>query len=166
MRIVVSGTPGTGKTVVADVLAKRLGFDYVSVNDFAEELGLFESEDPERKSIIVDEKKVAGELEKLDDVVIEGHFAHFVKCDYVFVLRTRPDRLAERLHSRDWSKEKIEENLEAEVAGVCIAEAVDENDRVFEVDTSDMSAEETAEIIKSILDGKEGFEAGHVDWLS
>ena len=56
--IIVTGTPGTGKTALSVNLAKKLRFYYVDVNKVIRKYGLSESYDRKRKTKIVDVKKL------------------------------------------------------------------------------------------------------------
>jgi len=56
--IIVSGTPGTGKTTLAKKLAKKLGFDYIDANKIIRRYGLSEGYDRKRKTKVIDVKKL------------------------------------------------------------------------------------------------------------
>ena len=56
--IVVSGTPGTGKTFVSKKIAKKLKFYYLDVNKAVSKYTLLEGYDKKRKTMIVDTKKL------------------------------------------------------------------------------------------------------------
>lgn len=56
--IVVTGTPGVGKTTHAEQLARSTGFKHVSVNQIVKDEGFHEGKDEETGSWIVDEDKV------------------------------------------------------------------------------------------------------------
>ena len=56
--MVVSGTPGTGKTTLAKSLAKKLKYSYIDVNEIIKENKLEEGFDKKRKSKIIDTKKL------------------------------------------------------------------------------------------------------------
>ena len=168
MKILISGTPGTGKTSVSELLAEKLGYRLVGINDFAEERGLIEGVDKVRGSGIIDEVKLEAEIGKLlGDVVVEGHLAHLCKGDVSVVLRTRPDELKKRLSLRKWSKEKVRENVEAEAIDLILQEAVEVNDNVVEVDTTGKSAEEVSCILLDMMRKKkyDDFRPGKVSWL-
>ena len=81
------------------------------------------------------------------------------------ILRTRPDKLKERLESRGWPEKKVQENVEAEMTDVCLTEAMDVNKRVFEVDTTDKDETDVILAIRAIMRGRRGFEPGKTDWL-
>lgn len=169
MKILISGTPGTGKTSVSELLAEKLGYRLVRINDFAEEYGLVEGVDKVRGSMIIDEVRLEAEVGKLSgDIVVEGHLAHLCKGDVSVVLRTRPDVLEVRLSLRKWSKEKIHENVEAEILDVILTEAVEVNDNVVEVDTTGKSPEDVCGILSDMIRKKiyDDFRPGKVSWVS
>ena len=56
--IIITGTPGTGKTTHAEQLAQATGFKHVSVNQIVKDEGFHEGRDEETGSWIVDEDKV------------------------------------------------------------------------------------------------------------
>jgi adenylate kinase len=56
--IVITGTPGVGKTTHAEQLARATGFKHLSVNQIVKDEGFQEGKDEETGSLIVDEDKV------------------------------------------------------------------------------------------------------------
>lgn len=56
--IIVTGTPGTGKTTHCEVLAEKTGLKHLSVNQVVKERECHEGWDDEYQSWIVDEDKV------------------------------------------------------------------------------------------------------------
>ena len=56
--IIITGTPGVGKTTHAEQLARATGFKHVSVNQIVKDEGFHEGKDEETGSWIVDEDKV------------------------------------------------------------------------------------------------------------
>jgi len=56
--IIVTGTPGTGKTLVARKIAKQKGYLYVDVRKLIKNFRLNEKFDKKRKSWVVDVRKL------------------------------------------------------------------------------------------------------------
>jgi broad-specificity NMP kinase len=57
--IIVTGTPGVGKTTHCETLAQNTGLKHLSINDIVKERGCHDGYDDEFKSWIVDEDKVS-----------------------------------------------------------------------------------------------------------
>lgn len=57
--IIVTGTPGTGKTTHCEVLSEKTGLKHLSVNQVVKERECHEGWDDEYQSWIVDEDKVS-----------------------------------------------------------------------------------------------------------
>ena len=167
MKISITGTPGTGKTEVSKELSKLLNYKYIDLNKLAEEKELIVGFDSKRKSKEIDEKKLK-KLEIPDNSVIDGHLSHLIPVDLVVVLRTRPDilkkRLEKRLKENDWDRSKIQENLEAEILGICSYEAFEESKKVIEIDTTNKTSENTAKTIKEMITKKQ-LKTKEIDWL-
>ncbi len=166
MKIAITGTPGCGKTTVAEKVADKTSMDYVSINHLAREKDCIISYDEERGSDIVDIKALREETEELDDCILDGHLSHFMENDMVFVLRCKPSVLKERLEEKGWEEDKINENVEAEIVGVIEGEARNSNDEVYSIDTTDRDIEEVVNTITEIIDGESGEEySDHFDWI-
>jgi hypothetical protein len=56
--IIITGTPGVGKTTHCETLAQNTGLKHLSINDIVKERGCHDGYDEEFKSWIVDEDKV------------------------------------------------------------------------------------------------------------
>ncbi|HKZ99636.1 MAG TPA: adenylate kinase family protein [Thermoplasmata archaeon] len=165
MRVALTGTPGTGKTSVAEILARR-GYYVVHVSRLAEERGLIVGFDAMRNAREVD----VGSLDRAVQVpaklgFLVGHYAHLLSVTLAVVLRCHPQTLAKRLRNRGWPDAKIRENVEAEAIDVITQEAVARLPFVYEIDTTDLLPEQTAMMVVQILQGRlAGHEAGSVDW--
>ncbi len=165
MLIALTGTPGTGKSSVAERLRER-GYRIVSVVELAEKHDcIIDEEDGE---LVVDVEKLASEINF--DGIIEGHLSHLLKPDIAIVLRCNPEILKERLASRGWSEEKLLENLEAELLDVILVEALEHAGEVYEIDTTEMGIDEVADAVEDIIRGEEEarkrYKPGKIDWLS
>lgn len=170
MIISITGTPGTGKTQAAKELAKLLGYDVVSIADLVKNKKIPSAYDRKRRTRILDEEKLDKNIRKLLDenksYIIEGLVAHFVRADFIFVLRTEPAVLEKRLEKKGWSREKIRENVEAETVGEVAADAAGKKN-AFEIDTTRRNVSQTAALIKKILNNhrlQKAYGTGKIDW--
>lgn len=172
MRVVISGTPGVGKSSVSKELAKRINAVHLNLNQLIKEKSLHEGTDKKLKTRLVGIDKLSGYLsrylEKFDkDVIIDSHLAHLLPeelVDVVFVLRTDPMVLKERLKKEGFAEEKIKENLEAEAIDVCLVEALEKHEKVHEIDTTNKAPERIATEILDCLEGKRELKPGKIDW--
>ncbi|TMW55745.1 hypothetical protein Poli38472_010627 [Pythium oligandrum] len=130
--ILVTGTPGTGKTTMCQMLAERSeSLQHVNVGDLVKEKNLHEGRDEEFDAFILDEDKVCDELE---DVMAEGgKIVDFHTCDFfperwfdlVIVLQVDNTTLFDRLTKRGYSQKKVTENVECEIMQVVLQEAME-----------------------------------------
>jgi len=162
MKIALTGTPGTGKSTVAEIV--DAGFTIVHVNDLIKEkyhIGL----DQERNSWIADISGLSRHVKTLKgDVILEGHVSHLLPVDIIIVLRASPKALKERLAARGWGEAKIRENVEAEALDVILCEAVDTNKKVYEIDTTNMTSMQVKEAVIEIIKGTDKYQVGGVDF--
>lgn len=56
--VIITGTPGVGKTVHCEQVAQEIGLKHLSINQIAKDRDCFETYDEERKTWVVDEDKV------------------------------------------------------------------------------------------------------------
>ncbi len=161
--IAISGTPGTGKTSITELLKNN--YKIVHLNDLAKEKGCLKGYDRKRKVRIVDYKCLDNKIDDVSDIVIESHYAHLMRFDILIILRTKPDVLRKRLLEKGFSKQKINENLEAEALGVISEESLDFIDRAFEIDTSFITTKEAADLVlKIITERPNEYSIGKIDW--
>lgn len=167
MIIAITGTPGTGKTTVAETLAEQRGMTYVSVNDLIEQEEVETEHDTERDATAVDPVSLREVMlqEIDDDSVLDGHLSHLYPADCIVVLRCQPDMLRDRLEERDWSDAKIEENIASERLDIVLQQASADQDTVIEIDTTDRTPAETVGCIEEWIEEKNNaYKPGHVNW--
>ncbi len=166
--VAITGTPGTGKTTVADILRRR-GYVVFSVNELAEELDCIVGEEEGCKIVDVEElKRRIGGILPEGTVFLEGHLSHLLSPKKVIVLRCNPLELKRRLESKGWDKEKVLENVEAELIDSILVEALELCEDVYEIDTTSLNPEEVADAIEDIVRGKncDRFRPGRIDWIA
>ena len=124
MRILITGTPGVGKTAIAKRLGAALGFKVVNEKEFALKEGIGEFDAAENE-LVVPLKKLEVRLNKFlakhKDVIVEGHLLCEIKAkaDAVVLLTCDPERLASRLELRGYNEVKIQDNVFCEGIGYC-----------------------------------------------
>jgi adenylate kinase len=175
MILLLTGTPGTGKTTISQALAPKLEARLVAVNQLVDQKHLYTGLDPEKHYKIVDIPALLEEMNRIsqnymdseDWLIFEGHLSHYYQpADLVVVLRASPPLLKERLKKREWKPEKVKENLEAEALDICAWEAGDiHGDHAQEVDTTQSGPEEVVNTILRIIRGEKTSPLGGVNFL-
>lgn len=162
MMIGITGTPGTGKSSIAQELQKR-GHNVVSLTATVEPYIL--EKDRVRDTLVIDEERWAREFPHIEGFV-EGHLAHLLTCDRIVILRCRPDILGTRLRNRGYSEAKVLENLEAEACDVILIETLEahHDSRVLEIDTTCQDVMECAGLIEKFSRGEIPPSSGSTDW--
>jgi adenylate kinase len=174
--IVITGTPGVGKSSISKALASKIDAQVISIGELVKEEGLYTGIDRRRETLIADMNKVSKRINEIisnasKDIIVEGHFAVDVvpleKIAVVFVLRRNPEELETILKERSYKEEKISENLAAEILDVCLYDSVKKCgiNKVCEIDVSSRSVEDVVQEIIRVLNGEEESKVGIVDWL-
>ncbi|MEM2131013.1 MAG: AAA family ATPase [Candidatus Woesearchaeota archaeon] len=156
--IIVSGTPGTGKTTIAKKIAKEKKYEYIDVNKVIEKqnkkYNIISGFDKKRDSKIIDIDNLNNALieliknkqnqeknkeKKTKGLIIDSHLAHYLPKEYVdLCIITKCDlkELKKRLEKRKYSKNKVRENLDAEIFDVCRIEALEKGHKVKIINTT------------------------------
>ncbi|MEM3757710.1 MAG: adenylate kinase family protein [Candidatus Bathyarchaeia archaeon] len=174
--IIITGTPGVGKTSVSAALASRIDAQLVSLGELIRKEKLYIGFDKERDTLIADIEKISRRVGEIiskaqKDIIIEGHLAVDVtpaeKASIVFVLRRNPEELKRILEERSYTERKIMENLAAEILDVCLFEAVKKFgvEKVCEIDVTSKSVNKVVQEILDVLGGLRERRVGVVDWL-
>lgn len=142
--ILVTGTPGTGKTTVAEAIAEQQrlfsddGFRHVDSKSIIEDHQCTDGHDNELHTDFLDEDKYLDALETIfDDEYIDGGIVldfHIPEIfperwfDLILVCRTSTDVLFDRLTARNYSTNKRDNNVQAEIMQVVYETAVEAYD--------------------------------------
>ncbi len=163
MIIAITGTPGVGKTsVLSEPILQGRGYEIVSVEELATQHWAISGK--ELREVDVD--LLASKMEKTErTVLLDGHLSHYLRPDICIVLRCDPRILKKRLEERDYPEQKVRDNVEAEAIDLVLIESIELNEKVYEIDNTDISSDKVAEMIISIISGNdEGYEPGKVNW--
>jgi len=180
--LIVSGTPGTGKTTVSQNLLNNFKSKVISLNELAISEKLIIKYDMERETSVINEKKLVRHIIKLIEhynkldleyLIIESHFSDIVPSqyiNYVIILRCDPDELCVRLKERGYKKEKIRENVQSEILGNSANYFLNKqlNKPILEIDTTNNSIDVITKTITKILTGMvdvNEYIIGKIDWL-
>jgi len=174
--IVITGTPGVGKTTISKALAPRLKAFYVGLDDIVKTDNLILNVDRNRNTLVADLAKLRKKIEQVihdasQTVIVEGHYASQVVpaklTTHVFVLRRDPEELKAELESRSYDEKKILENMSSEIVDVCLVDAINEYGlkQIHEIDVTQRSVEDVLEEILMILNNQKQCHTGIVDWL-
>ncbi|MFQ5405541.1 MAG: AAA family ATPase [Candidatus Micrarchaeia archaeon] len=125
MKLVITGSPGSGKTVLAKKISRLLNAELIDLNKVALKRKFYSKQKGVREKLVnVDKlgKYLKKELLKKNSFVAEGHLAceFFIPSDAVLVLRAEPSVLKRRMNARKYPKKKIKENLLAEALDYCL----------------------------------------------
>ena len=142
--IIVTGTPGTGKTQVAKKIALQLNAEYLNINALIKKYRLSDGYDKKLATFLVNPKVLAPALLRIikaqkKTVVIDGHLSHYLprkKVDLCIVTKCDIKTLERRLRRRKYSRAKIQENLDAERFDVCLVDAAARKHNIRIVDTT------------------------------
>jgi len=143
----LTGTPGTGKTSLSKLLVKEV----ISLSDYYEEASESKNESGEW---IVNIDKLDLILKNINCEIFEGNFSHkLARIEKIIILRCDPMILENRLKSRNYTKEKIKENLEAEAMGIIYSESLEYlgKENIIQIDNGNKTLKNTADIINKYI---------------
>ncbi|ERT02337.1 transcription initiation factor TFIID subunit 9 [Sporothrix schenckii 1099-18] len=151
--IIITGTPGTGKTTHCEALATRIAaaasttgaapasngsgdavlaeLRHIAVNDVVRDRNCHDGWDAEYQSWLVDEDRLLDELEpdmtsERGGCIVDWHACDLFPVswvDLVVVLTADTESLYDRLALRKYPEAKMQENIDAEIMQVLLQEA-------------------------------------------
>ncbi len=164
--ILLTGTPGTGKSTVAKALGKKLHAKVLSEKEFCQKAKVA-TWNAKLKEWEIDPKKYARAFSVFVKIfhaefpsktlIIEGHVGCEIRLpvSYAVVLRCNPIELGYRLAKRKYSELKIQENIFCEEMDFCLNEAKKHYSKTkkspLQVDTSTRSPAQAVQHIQKWL---------------
>ncbi|BAF21365.1 adenylate kinase isoenzyme 6 homolog [Oryza sativa Japonica Group] len=127
--VLVTGTPGTGKTTTCSLLADAVDLRHINIGDLVREKSLHDGWDEELECHIINEDLVCDELEDVMEeggILVDYHGCDFFPerwFDLVVVLQTDNSILHDRLTSRGYMGAKLTNNIECEIFQMLLEEA-------------------------------------------
>jgi adenylate kinase len=174
--IVVTGTPGVGKSQFSHLLAKKTGAIHVDIGKVTLDEGFTLGMDPIRLTKIADLEKISSWIgksirESRKDVIVDGHYASAIVpkelVRLAIVLRCEPSELLRRLRKKQFPKRKALENVAAEILDSCLIDTIQSFGRrkVCEIDTTDKTLNLIVAEALTLLRKKSCRRIGKVNWL-
>lgn len=134
INILITGTPGTGKTSMATLLTEELdGFEHIEVGKVVKEHRFYTSYDADLDTHIIEDDDEDRLLDFMEPIMVKkgNHVVDYHSSELfperwfhlVVVLHASTEVLFERLTARKYSEAKRNENMEAEIQCICEEEA-------------------------------------------
>jgi adenylate kinase len=176
IKVAITGNPGVGKHTCTKIVCEKLGdVKIIDINKIIIDNNAFLlNDDRNRKEVDIKKtlKLIRNELKKGGDLVIIGHLVPYLlrpdEIDIIVVMRRSPYEIIRTFEERDYSPEKIRENVASEILGISFYDALKTfgKNKVIEFDATGKTSQQAAEEIVLLLQNKSKHEIGMVDWLS
>ncbi len=164
--IVITGNPGVGKHTITKLLAKKLGYSILDINQIAIENRVYQKSG---STLDVNTKKLEKIMKRLvkPDVIVVGHLAPYVisrsQVKFAIILRKNPYKLIPIYKKRKYSQKKLYDNVGSEILGITAYDARTKfGKKALQVDATGLSA---AKLLKKILYTMKTKKQDKVDWL-
>lgn len=159
MQIIITGTPGTGKTTIVKELSKKIDIEFIDVKKLIEKIKAYRKDKDGEKEVLLPKFRNAlkKELSKRKNWIIESHLLCEIKlnADFVFVFRCSRNELEKRLKKRKYKKQKIKDNLMVELLDYCYMKAKKNNSgKLFELNTTKRSMKKCVHELELLIKGK------------
>ena len=138
--IIITGTPGTGKSTIAAWLSKKLNWKHINLHNYYKQIST--NYDRSARCYDIDLKKLEELIIQLknENIILDTHISHHLPkkiVDLCIITECNNiKKLKNRLTKRKYSKQKIKENLQAELLHICLDEAIENNHKPIIIDTS------------------------------
>ena len=169
----ITGTPGTGKKTIGCKLAEQINYEFCNINQIILDNEYFTSKDS--SSYVVDIAKLKNHLAdnfNSNKIIISGHLLPEVldsnKVDQVIILRCSPLVLWSRLSSRDYSLNKIKDNVESELLDLCLFDSINSfgSDKLLEFNNTEKNPSIVGSELITIMLSDSSTSTSGIDWLT
>eukprot|EP00744_Colponema_vietnamica_P016244 GILI01022781.1.p1 GENE.GILI01022781.1~~GILI01022781.1.p1 ORF type:complete len:178 (-),score=52.07 GILI01022781.1:107-640(-) len=161
--VLITGTPGTGKTTLSKHIEQELGMSHIEIGKVVKEQKFYSNYDPVLDTHEVEDDDEERLLDFLEPMMIEGgkvidyHSSElfperWFNSGVVVVLHAQTDILYDRLIGRGYNEQKRELNMDAEIECVCENEAMTSYNPEIVVICNNNTTREMDEIIDMIRD--------------
>lgn len=139
--IVITGTPGVGKSTLAVFLQKKFGWRRLDIHKYYSQLS--DGYNNKKKCYDLSLPKLKKKVLAVRDrdttpLIIDSHVAHYLPSKMVdlcvVLTQSNLKKLKKRLEQRGYGRNKVRENLDAEIMQVCLAEAQEQGHRLLVFD--------------------------------
>ena len=175
LAIMVLGVAGVGKTKFGKALAQKLGLRFIDIPELVKTRKLYSSYDPSSQAYVVDLRRISAaagsELRGAGGVIssIYAFKPRRIKVRCAIVLRMNPLKLLRVLEEREYPRDKIRENVSAELIDHPLVEAIRRfgRSRVIQVDVTDVDLDELAGRVAEAIRSRQVKKLDvKVDWIS
>ncbi len=158
--IIIIGTPGVGKSTLAIFLQKKFGWRRLDLHQYYSQLSCgynrkkqcYDLSLPKLKKLVlaVRDELACRKIGRLNHsgkdscskdntpLIIDSHVAHHLPAEMVdlcvVLTQSNLQKLKKRLEQRGYGRNKVQENLEAEIMQVCLAEAQEQGHKILVCD--------------------------------
>lgn len=141
MLIIITGTPGAGKSTFAIRLARALRWTRIDLTRYYPQLAVEYNAAKQCYDIDVAafRRLVKKDIQQGKNYVLDSHISHLLPVKWVdlciVAICSDLKELKKRLVQRKYSEDKVRENLLAEIFQVCLVDAKERGHKVLVVDT-------------------------------
>ena len=170
-RIGITGNPGVGKHTVSELLSKNKALSIININKIIISNHAFITKNSKMQINLKKARQLIKDQVKNENIIIVGHLLPYLirkkELDYVIILRRSPYSLIEEYKKRNYSIEKIQENIASEILGICFYDAmkVFGKKKISEIDTTESTPEETMRNIIFSYENKSKRNMANIDWF-
>ncbi|XP_022118460.1 adenylate kinase isoenzyme 6 homolog [Pieris rapae] len=156
--ILITGTPGVGKSTISKKLADRTKFTWRDVSKLAEEYNCLDEYDPEYQCPYLNEDKLLDIMEGM--MAKGGNIVDYHGCEFfperwfdgVFVIRTNNTTLYDRLAVRGYTGKKLDDNIQCEIFETILEEAQSSYKPEIVIQLQNETEEQLLSNVQSIVD--------------